>query len=47
MGLIVECASVFDFLKDVYAAFPNAIKILIFLSFFGVVYISIMRSIGR
>ncbi len=47
MGLIAECASVFDFLKDLYEVLPSAIKILISLSFFGVVYISIMRSIGR
>ncbi|MPM19003.1 hypothetical protein SDC9_65421 [bioreactor metagenome] len=45
MGLIVETAGVFDFIKAVYAAFPVAIKLLTLGSFGGVVFIAVLRGI--
>lgn len=47
MGLIGETARVFDFLRSVYAAFPVALRLLIIGAFGGVVFICVMRSIGR
>ena len=47
MGLIGESASVFEFLRPVYDAFPVAIKLLTLASFAGVILIAIMRGIGR
>ena len=47
MGLFGESASVFEFLRSVYDAFPVAIKLLTLASFGGVILIAIMRGIGR
>ena len=47
MGLIAETAAVFEFLEDVYACFPVAIKLLILGAFGGVIYITFIKSIGR
>ena len=47
MELIAGCSAVFSFLRDIYDAFPSAIKLLVCMSFSGVVYISVMRNIGR
>lgn len=43
-GLLVEVAGVFEFLRGCYDALPNAIKILIFASFGGMVYIGVLKS---
>ena len=47
MGLIAETAGVFSFLRDVYNAFPVALKFLILGSFGGIVYIAVLRSFWR
>lgn len=47
MGLIVETAGVFSFLREVYACFPVAVRLLIIGAFGGVVYIAVFRGIGR
>lgn len=47
MGLIGETAGVFDFIRAVYSAFPVAIKLLIIGAFGGVVFICVMRGIGK
>lgn len=47
MGLIAETAAVFEFLEDVYACLPVAIKLLIFGAFGGVMYIAVIKSIRR
>lgn len=47
MGLIFETAEVFSFLRNVFDLFPVAVKLLIYGSFGGVVYIAILRGLGR
>ena len=47
MGLIAETVGVFSFLRDVYAALPVALKLLILGSFGGVIYIAVLRSFWR
>lgn len=47
MGLISETAEVFDFLRNVFDLLPTAIKLLIYLSFGGLIYLALLRSIGR
>lgn len=47
MGLIGETAGVFAFLRGLYDFLPVAVKFLIVGSFGGVVFIAILRGIGR
>lgn len=47
MGLIGEVAPVFSFLHDVFDILPVAIKLLIYCAFGGLIYIAVIRSIGR
>ncbi len=47
MGLIAETAGVFGFLRDVFTMLPVAVKLLVYGAFGGVVYISIVRGLGR
>lgn len=39
--------AVFTFLTEVYNFFPPSIKFLLFVSFGGMVFISVLRGIGR
>ena len=47
MGLIGETADVFSFLRDVFDCFPVAVKLLIYGAFGGVIYLSVMKGLGR
>lgn len=47
MGLIGETAGVFAFLRGLYDFLPVAVKLLIVGSFGGMVFIAILRGIGR
>ena len=47
MGLIAETAAVFEFLEEVYACFPVAVRLLILGAFGGVIYIAVIKSIRR
>ena len=44
MGLIGETAAVFDFLRGVYDALPNAIQMLVLAAFGGMIYIAVLNS---
>ena len=46
MGLIGECAAVFEFLRDFFFLLPTAIRILIYGAFGGVVYIAVMKLVN-
>lgn len=47
MGLVAECAGVFQFLGDCFDALPNAVKMLAVAAFGGTVFIAVARSIRR
>lgn len=47
MGLIGETASVFNFLRDLFDALPVAVKLLTYGSFGGVVFLGVMKGLGR
>lgn len=47
MGLIFETREVFDFLRSVFELLPVAIRLLVYGAFGGVVFIAVVRGIGR
>ena len=47
MGLIGETVGVFNFLRVLYDFLPVAVKLLIVGSFGGVVFIAVLRGLGR
>lgn len=50
MGLndfVAEVTPVFEFLIGVWSAFPNAIKLLIYMAFGGVLFLALLRSFWR
>lgn len=47
MGLIGETVGVFNFLRGLYDFLPVAVKLLIVGSFGGVVFIAVLRGLGR
>lgn len=47
VGLIYQTSGVFEFLRSVFDLFPVAVKLLIYGSFGGVVFIAIARGLGR
>ena len=47
MGLILETKEVFDFLRGVFEFFPVAVKLLIYGSFGGVIFLAVVRGLGR
>lgn len=47
MGLIAELTGVFTVFREIFGFFPVAVKYLITISFGGMVYIAVLRSIRR
>jgi len=47
MGLIHETTEVFAFLRSVFELLPVAIRLLVYGAFGGVVFIAVVRGIGR
>lgn len=47
MELIMGIQGVFDFLGNVYTSFPVAVKILINMSFGGILFLAFLKSIKR
>lgn len=47
MGLVAECAGVFEFLGQCFDAMPNAVKMLAVAAFGGMVFIAVIKSIQR
>ena len=47
MGLIAEISGVFDFLRNVFDCLPIAVKLLVYAAFGGVIYLGIIRGLGR
>lgn len=47
MGLVAECAGVFEFLGECFTALPNAIKMLATAVFGGMVFIAMIKLLLR
>lgn len=47
MGLVAECAGVFEFLGNCFSALPTAFKLLTYAAFGGTVFIAVARSVRR
>lgn len=45
--LVNECAAVYDFLRGVWSVLPVAVQILVYATFGGIIFISVLRSIWR
>lgn len=46
MGLISECAGVFEFLKEFFFLLPTAVRILVYGAFGGAIYIAVMKLVN-
>ncbi len=47
MGLVESMNVVFTFLRGVYDCLPNAVKLLIVVSFGAFVFICILKGVGK
>ena len=47
MGLVESMNAVFTFLRGVYDCLPNAVKLLIVISFGSVVFICSLKGVGK
>ena len=47
MGVMTDVSMVFYFISNVFDCFPVVIKLLIYGSFGGVVFLAVVRSLGR
>lgn len=45
--LVNECSTVFLFLRGIWDALPIAVQILVYSSFGGLIFISVLRTIWR
>lgn len=46
-GIMVEVSKVFDFFRVVYEGFPTVVKLLMFSTFGSIVFIGMLRGVGR
>lgn len=47
MGLVADCAGVFQFFGDCFSALPIALQLLVYAAFGGTAFIAVARSIRR
>lgn len=47
VGMMLEVNKVFSFLRDIYGSFPLVVKLVMFGAFGSVIFIGILRGIGR
>ncbi len=46
-GLMVEVTKVFSFIRGIYDGFPMVVKLVIFGVFGSVIFVALLRSVGR
>lgn len=46
-GIMLEINKVFSFLRDVYGSFPMVVKLVIIGTFGSVVFVGLLRGVGR
>ncbi len=46
-GLMFEVGKVFSFIRDIFDGFPMVFKLVIFGVFGSVIFIALLRSVGR
>lgn len=46
MGLIAQVSGVFSFLRNVFDSLPTAVRLLIYCSFGGMLFIVLFRNLG-